>query len=72
MAEPELVTEPAKPPEATVSITEPARHKRTYDPRKLIHVYNTDTGVKNPRPVPETWLEQFPNLKETPSQKAGD
>ena len=72
MADPEQVTEPATPSAAPTAVTEPAKRKRTYDPRRLIRVYNTDTGIKNPRPVPETWLEQFPNHKEAPSsQKAG-
>lgn len=45
---------------------------RQYDPRKLVHVYDKETGQKQPNPVPETWLDgRFPRLAEVPSKKAG-
>jgi hypothetical protein len=70
------VKEPATPAEAPESITEPAIPEtvpgRTYDPRKRVYVYDTVTGVKQPNPVPETWLDgRFPRLAEVPSKKAG-
>lgn len=45
---------------------------RARDPRRLIHVYDPATGVKNPHAVPETFLDNFPNLRETPSTKEGN
>lgn len=46
---------------------------RQYDPRRKVYVYDAVTGEKQPLPVPETWLDgRFPNLKEVPSQKAGN
>jgi hypothetical protein len=67
------VTEPATPVD---TVTEPAIPEevegREYDPRKFVYVYNTDTGKKLDRPVPETWLDgRFPHLSLTPSKKAG-
>lgn len=45
---------------------------RKYDPRKLVYVYDTDSGAKLPNPVPETWLDgRFPHLSLTPSKKEG-
>jgi hypothetical protein len=45
---------------------------RKYDPRKLVYVYDTETGGKLNDPVPETWLDgRFPQLSLTPSKKAG-
>lgn len=45
---------------------------RKYDPRKMVYVYNTETGAKLAHPVPETWLDgRFPQLTLTPSKKAG-
>ena len=53
------------------SAPEPVK-SRTYDPRKLIYVYDVQTGAKLNDPVPETWLDgRFPQLSETPSKKAG-
>ncbi|MFF5791132.1 hypothetical protein ACFY5D_03695 [Paeniglutamicibacter sp. NPDC012692] len=72
MATPKPVTEPATPVVATV--TEPARPEadRVFDPRNKVFVYDTTTGKKLDRPVPETWLDgRFPQLKEVPSQKEG-
>lgn len=69
MAEQKQVTEPAKPSADTVQ--EPVRKPSTRDPRKRVFVFNTETGVKNPNPVPETWLDTFPNLKEAPSSRKG-
>lgn len=73
MATRSQVTEPATPAvEAPETVTEPATPGRTYDPRKRVHVYDTVTGVKEPYPVPETWLDgRFPRLAEVPSTKAG-
>lgn len=67
------VTEPAT---SVDSVTEPAIPEevegREYDPRKLVYVYDTRTGKKLDRPVPETWLDgRFPQLSLTPSKKAG-
>lgn len=62
------VTEPAVPEVADDKVTEP----RPFDPRKSVYVYDTDTGKKLDRPVPETFLDgRFPQLKEVPSKKAG-
>lgn len=52
--------------------TAPAAKVRARDPRRLIHVYDPATGAKNPDLVPETWLDNFPNLRETPSTKEGN
>jgi hypothetical protein len=50
--------------------SEPKTTPRKYDPRKSVEVYNTATGDKLPRPVPETWLDgRFPQLSLTPSSK---
>lgn len=72
---PSKVTEPAVPDGAAVTVTEPATDtpavERVYDPNKSVHVYNTRNGKKLDRPVPETFLKQFPHLKEVPSKKAG-
>jgi len=67
------VTEPATPSEAPDAVTEPAiTETRKFDPRKLVYVYEKDSGNKLDRPVPETWLDgRFPQLSETPSSKAG-
>jgi hypothetical protein len=67
------VTEPATPVD---TVTEPAIPEtvegREHDPRKFVYVYNTETGKKLDRPVPETWLDgRFPQLSLTPSKKAG-
>lgn len=66
---PSKVTEPATPVD---TVTEPVIPARKYDPRVMVYVYDTETGEKLPNPVPETWLDgRFPQLSETPSQKAG-
>jgi hypothetical protein len=71
------VTEPAAPAQVEAdTVTEPAIPDtvpgRKYDPRKLVYVYDKESGDKLPNPVPETWLDgRFPNLSETPSKKAG-
>jgi hypothetical protein len=69
------VTEPAAPAEVTAEVTEPAIPEDTglkHDPRKLVYVYDKESGAKLPNPVPETWLDgRFPNLSLTPSKKAG-
>lgn len=49
----------------------PAAKARARDPRRLIRVYDPATGAKNPDLVPETWLDNFPHLRETPSTKEG-
>lgn len=60
----DVVTEPGAPDE--VEATEPV------DPRRLVHVYDANTGVKVDRPVPATFLDgRFPQLKEVPSKKEG-
>lgn len=61
---------PAAKAEGPTSAPAPMTVKR--DPRKLIHVYNPATGVKNPAPVPETWLDIFPGLKQTPTTRKKD
>ncbi|AYN57869.1 hypothetical protein PP640_gp14 [Arthrobacter phage Faja] len=62
-AEPVVETEDPAIPEDT---------GRKYDPRKLVYVYDKESGNKLPNPVPETWLDgRFPNLSLTPSKKAG-
>ncbi|MEO5317595.1 hypothetical protein PV761_03240 [Arthrobacter sp. CC3] len=76
MATRNQVTEPATPSEAPAAVTEPAIPEkvegRKHDPRKLVYVYDTETGDKLDRPVPETWLDgRFPHLSLTPSKKAG-
>ena len=77
MATSTRVTEPAAPAQGDAdTITEPAIPVavpgRKHDPRKLVYVYNTETGDKLPNPVPETWLDgRFPQLSLTPSKKAG-
>lgn len=73
MATPSKVTETATPVDA---VTEPdlpeTASGRKFDPRKMVYVYNTETGAKLSNPVPETWLDgRFPQLSETPSKKAG-
>lgn len=37
---------------------------------KLVYVYDTNTGRKLARRVPEVWLRLFPHLSPTPRQKA--
>lgn len=74
MATNKQVTEPAA--EATVTDTDPAIPDkvpgRTYDPRKKVYVYDTETGEKQINPVPETWLDgRFPRLAEVTTKKAG-
>lgn len=74
MATPKQVTEPAKP---VATVTEPAKPdqttERVYDSHKLIRVMDKNTKQVVRRPVPETWVDgRFPNLVETPSQKAGN
>lgn len=70
MATPKQVTEPAKPVD---TVTEPAQPDRVYDPRKKVRVMDAKTKQVVRRTVPETWLDgRFPNLVETPSQKAGN
>ena len=77
MATSTRVTEPAAPAQVEAdTVTEPAIPDtvpgRKYDPRKLVYVYDKESGDKLPNPVPETWLDgRFPNLSETPSKKAG-
>lgn len=51
--------------------TAPAAKAQARDPRRLIRVYDPRTGAKNPQPVPETWLDLYPHLRETPSTKEG-
>lgn len=70
------IREPAvEEPPVITRITEPARPapEPVYDPRKRIKVYDTLTGRKHPGTVPETYLQEFPHLKQIPSQakKAG-
>lgn len=36
-----------------------------------VKVFDSVSGAKLPRPVPRSWLTQFPNLKEVPSSKVG-
>ena len=61
-----------KPADSGAPESVPEVAPRKYDPRKLVYVYSTDTGKKLSHPVPETWLDgRFPQLSETPSQKAG-
>lgn len=50
----------------------PKAAPRRRDPRRLIHVYDPRTGTKNRWPVPETWLDIFPHLRETPSTRKKD
>ncbi|RAX50861.1 hypothetical protein DQ353_00210 [Arthrobacter sp. AQ5-05] len=70
MATQKQVTEPAKPVDP---VTEPAKPDRVYDPRKKVRVMDAKTKQVVRRTVPETWLDgRFPNLVETPSQKAGN
>lgn len=46
---------------------------RTYDPRKKVRVMDKKSKTVVRRLVPETWLDgRFPDLVETPSQKAGN
>lgn len=71
MATPKQVTEPAAP--VVAAVTEPAVPDRVYDPRKKVRVMDAKTKQVVRRTVPETWLDgRFPNLVETPSQKAGN
>ena len=59
---------------ANKSPKEPAEgaSDRTYDPRVMVHVYDTATGGKVDRPVPETWLDgRFPQLSQNPSTLKG-
>jgi hypothetical protein len=45
---------------------------RAFDSNKRVTAYDRVTGTKLPYKVPETHLDgRFPNLKETPSSKAG-
>lgn len=45
---------------------------RAFDPRVMVYVYDTNTGRKLDRPVPETWLDgRFPQLSQTPSTLKG-
>lgn len=37
---------------------------------KLVYAYDTNTGRKLPRRVPEVWLRLFPHLSLTPKEKA--
>lgn len=39
-------------------------------PQKLIEVFDTRTGAKLPKRVPENWLRIFPYLSTTPKAKA--
>lgn len=76
MATRNQVTEPATPSEAPDAVTEPAIPEtiegRKHDPRKFVYVYDSESGKKLDRPVPETWLDgRFPQLSLTPSKKAG-
>lgn len=73
MATPPKVTETATPVDAVTEPTIPETvPSRKYDPRKMVYVYNTETGNKLVNPVPETWLDgRFPQLSATPSKKAG-
>lgn len=63
----------SKPADSGAPETAPEPAIRTFDPRKKVYVYNTETGNKLPHPVPETWLDgRFPQLSQTPSlKKAG-
>lgn len=69
MATQKQVTEPAAAEHATTA-TEPKRTTKR-DPRTLVYVYDSRTGNKVDRPVPESWLDQFPHLKEQSSKKEG-
>lgn len=58
--------------DSTAAETATPKTARKYDPRKMVYVYDKESGKKLDRPVPETWLDgRFPNLSETPSKKAG-
>ncbi|HAY43702.1 MAG TPA: hypothetical protein DCY59_09195 [Micrococcaceae bacterium] len=71
MATQKQVTEPAA--SVVDAVTEPAQPERVYDPRKMVRVMDAKTKQVIRRTVPETWLDgRFPNLIETPSQKAGN
>lgn len=60
------VTEPETPDMGTPAIlTEPANPFEG-----MVYVQDTNTGNKLDRPVPESWLTRFPNLKQVPSDKA--
>lgn len=37
---------------------------------KLVYVYDTNTGRKLERRVPEVWLKLYPHLSRTPKDKA--
>lgn len=64
------VTEPATPSVAPADATEPPR---VNDLNKRVTVYDRVTGEKLPYKVPLSYLDgRFPNLKETPSSKAGN
>lgn len=39
-------------------------------PEKQVEAYDTNTGAKLPRRVPEGWLRIFPHLSLTPKSKA--
>lgn len=58
---------------AATSPKEPAEGAdRTYDPRVMVYVHDTNTGNKLDRPVPETWLDgRFPQLSQNPSTLKG-
>lgn len=68
----ERVEEPVDPDKAPAESTK-SKKKSKRDPRNLVYVYSTRSGRKLPNPVPETWLDQFPYLKERPQnrKKAG-
>ena len=39
-------------------------------PRKLVDAYSSRTGRKLARQVPESWLERFPTLRQTPRSRS--
>lgn len=70
MATSTKVTEQAKPAVAPADVTEPLQ---VTEPNKRVTVYDRVTGEKLPYKVPLSHLDgRFPNLKETPSSKAGN
>lgn len=74
MTRPRHVEEPADTKPVIIRAEEPApTPERTYDPMKRIKVYDPTTGRIHPGTVPETWLQEFPHLKQTPTsvKKAG-
>lgn len=66
------VTEPATPAKgAPVQVTEPDRTPSV----RMVMVYDTNSPKphrKLDNPVPESWLQRFPNLKQVPSDKGTD